>query len=116
MVENGDGGVEMNSTCKAFPSINMELTGKRIVELRKLRGLKVIDLQNYFGFEYPQAIYKWQHGESLPSVDNLLGLAVLLQVRIEDILVVNGQESPLIFLLFFFMLRVLRPDGRSGSR
>jgi hypothetical protein len=29
------------------------------------------DLQEFFGFERAAAIYKWQRGKSLPSVDNL---------------------------------------------
>lgn len=72
---------------KHFPTINLEATGKHIAELRKARGLSVKDLQNYFGFEAPQAIYKWQNGSTLPSVDNLLALSTLLEVPMESILV-----------------------------
>ena len=43
-------------------------------------------------FEYPQAIYKWQHGECLPSVDNLLALARVLRVPMEDLLVYDDRE------------------------
>ena len=74
-----------------FPTIDLILTGKRIEETRRSRGLSVRDIQNYFGFEYPQAIYKWQHGESLPTVDNLVALCYLFQVRIEDLLVIKDQ-------------------------
>ena len=49
--------------------------------------------QAYFGFEYPQAIYKWQHGECLPTVDNLLALARLLRVPMEDLLVYDEPEG-----------------------
>ncbi|MBR7173351.1 MAG: helix-turn-helix transcriptional regulator, partial [Clostridia bacterium] len=59
------------------------------------------DLQTYFGFEYPQAIYKWQHGECLPTVDNLLALARLLQVSMEDLLVYDDQGVVPFFRLFF---------------
>ncbi|MBP5231040.1 MAG: helix-turn-helix transcriptional regulator [Clostridia bacterium] len=51
------------------------------------RGLSVRDVQAYFGFEEPRAIYKWQKGETLPSVDNLYALGHLLEVTIEEILV-----------------------------
>ena len=77
----------------AFPTINLPKTGKNIEALRKAKGLSVKDLQNYFGFEYPQAIYKWQHGECLPTVDNLLALSRLLKVRMEDLLVINDREA-----------------------
>ena len=77
-----------------FPVINLADTGRSIERCRKAAGLSVRDVQAYFGFEYPQAIYKWQHGECLPSVDNLLALAKLLRVRMEDLLVYEDQEVP----------------------
>ena len=72
---------------KMFPVIDLEATGENITRLRKDRGLTVRDLQNWFGFEEPQAIYKWQNGTALPTVDNLIVLAALLHVRIDDILI-----------------------------
>ena len=48
------------------------------------------DLQDVFGFSTPQAIYKWQHGTAMPTIDNLVVLAALLQVTIDDILVVDA--------------------------
>ena len=70
-----------------FPVIDMEATGQNIIRLRKARGLTVRDLQAYFGFEEPQAIYKWQRGKSLPTVDNLYALGALLDVPMDEILV-----------------------------
>ena len=70
-----------------FPTINLSATGMNIQRLRKSRGLSVKDLQEFFGFEAPQAIYKWQSGASLPSVDNLLALSQILEVPMERILV-----------------------------
>ncbi len=70
-----------------FPVIDMAATGENILRLRKRRGLTVRDVQTFFGFEEPQAVYKWQSGKSLPTVDNLLALSVLLEVRMDDILV-----------------------------
>ena len=72
-----------------LPTIDMIQTGHNIVALRKKAGLSVHDIQQAFGFNSPQAIYKWQNGTTLPSVDNLIVLAELLEVRIDDILVVN---------------------------
>ena len=70
-----------------FPVIDLAATGKNIIRLRTERGLTVRDLQAYFGFEEPQAIYKWQKGKSLPTVDNLYALGALLDVSMEEILV-----------------------------
>ena len=73
-----------------FPTVNLVQTGANIVRLRKAAGLTVHDLQMAFGFNSPQAIYKWQNGTALPTVDNLIGLAALLKVHIDDILIVNS--------------------------
>lgn len=73
----------------AMPTIDMVETGKNIERLRKLAGISVRDLQNVFGFGTPQAIYKWQHGTAMPTIDNLVVLADVLQVRIDGILVVD---------------------------
>ena len=78
---------------KAFPVINMAATGINIQRFRKEKGLTVTDLQNYFGFDAPQAIYKWQRGETLPSTDNLLALGFILEVPIESILVFQTIEQ-----------------------
>ena len=72
-----------------IPTIDMVKTGQNIIRLRKEKGLSVKDLQTAFGFETPQAIYKWQHGTALPSVDNLVILAALLEVSVDEILVVS---------------------------
>ena len=71
----------------SIPTIDLALTGANIVNLRKAAGLSVHDLQMVFGFNSPQAIYKWQNGTALPTVDNLIVLAALLHVHIDDILV-----------------------------
>ncbi len=70
-----------------FPVIDLVATGENIVRLRKARNLSVADLQEFFGFEAPQAIYKWQRGQSLPSTDNLLALGQLFGVPMEEILI-----------------------------
>lgn len=70
-------------------TIDMVKTGQNIIQLRKEKGLSVKDIQDIFGFSTPQAIYKWQQGTALPSVDNLVILAVIFQVQVDDILVLN---------------------------
>ena len=72
-----------------LPVIDMARTGQNIVRLRKQAGLSVRDLQDIFGFATPQAIYKWQQGVALPTIDNLVVLAAVLQVRLDDILVTD---------------------------
>jgi len=72
-----------------FPTINLVATGQNIVRLRKAAGLSVKDLQDIFGFATPQAIYKWQKGTAMPTIDNLMVLAMVFQVKMDDIIVVD---------------------------
>ena len=74
-----------------FPTIDMIKTGENIRKLRMQAGLKVKDLQEVFGFSTPQAIYKWQHGSAMPTVDNLVVLASVFQVKLDDILVLENH-------------------------
>ena len=70
-----------------IPTVDLVKTGQNITRLRKAAGLSVRDLQVIFGFNSPQAIYKWQSGAALPTVDNLIILSAALGVTIDDILV-----------------------------
>ncbi len=72
-----------------MPTINITATGNNITRMRKAAGLAVRDLQNMFGFATPQAIYKWQNGAALPTVDNLVVLAAIFGCKIDDILVID---------------------------
>lgn len=76
-----------------FPVIDPVATGANIARLRQERGLTVRDLQHFFGFEEPQAIYKWQRGQSLPSIDNLYALSELFHISMNDILVPSSYTN-----------------------
>lgn len=76
-----------------IPTIDMIKTGQNIVRLRKAAGLSVKDLQDIFGFTTPQAIYKWQHGTTMPTLDNLVVLASALNVHVDDILVLKTEND-----------------------
>lgn len=70
-----------------IPVIDMVRTGQNITDLREKNGLSVKDLQDIFGFATPQAIYKWQNGKAMPTIDNLALLARVFNVKMEDIIV-----------------------------
>ena len=72
-----------------LPTIDMVKTGENIRILRENAGLTVKDLQEIFGFATPQAIYKWQHGVAMPTIDNLVVLATVLDVTLDQIVVVD---------------------------
>jgi len=72
--------------CK-IPVIDLSATGQNIARLRIEAGMLVKDLQDIFGFANPQAIYKWQNGLCLPTLDNLVILAAALGVGLDEIVV-----------------------------
>ena len=72
-----------------YPTVDLVKTGENITRLMKLNNIKVTDLQDIFGFEYPQALYKWKRGECLPTVDNLIVLAAVFKTTVDKIIVTN---------------------------
>ena len=75
-----------------IPVINLPMTGAKINLLRKKANISVKEIQEVFGFESPQAIYKWIHGRNLPTVDNLIILAEIFNVTVDDILSIDYRE------------------------
>ena len=71
------------------PCINVAATGQNIDRMRIAAGFSVKDMQAVFGFATPQAIYKWIHGTSMPTIDNLIILAAIFDVTMDDIVVVD---------------------------
>lgn len=72
-----------------MPTVNMAATGTNIKTLIKAHGLKITEIQNVCGFNTPQSIFKWMRGEALPSLDNLVILAHILNVTIDEIIITN---------------------------
>lgn len=77
---------------KRGKEIDAVATGKRIKELRKQKGLRVVDISDHMGFFEPQAVYKWQRGECLPTLQNIFCLSQLFETTIDDIVRCAGQE------------------------
>ena len=70
-----------------IPVIDMTATGQNIIRLRKQAGVSVRMIQDALGFSTPQAVYKWQNGTAMPTIDNLVALAAILNVTIDKIIV-----------------------------
>lgn len=76
-----------------LPAIDLKKTGQNITRMRKEVGISVRELQVMFGFTSPQAIYNWQNGVSLPSVDNFIVLAAILGATIDEIIAIEGIDE-----------------------
>ena len=76
--------VDMN-----VPVIDIEATSCRIREARCRTGLSVDEVRQVFGMTNPQSIYKWEEGRCLPTVDNIVILAKLYGVKVDDLIAVR---------------------------
>lgn len=72
-----------------IPCVNVPATGANINRLRMEAGLSVKDIQEICGFSTPQAVYKWIHGACMPTIDNIVILAAVFRVAMDEIIVVN---------------------------
>ena len=70
-----------------IPKIDTSATGQNIRIIMANRRKTVKDVQRAMGLASVQAVYKWLYGQSLPTIDNLVALASLLDVKIDDIVV-----------------------------
>ena len=78
------------------PVVDPIATGAKIKSLRNERGFSVRDIQDVFGFEYPQAVYSWEKGKNMPTIDNLLVLSRLFETSMEDIIVSREVEMKIL--------------------
>lgn len=85
--------ISINSIKK--PVLDMQGTGAKIKSLRKFNNISVSALQEVFGMQNPQAIYNWEAGKNMPSIDNLLVLAQIFDVTVESLIATNFVEIEL---------------------
>ncbi len=76
-----------------YPTLDPEKIGRRIRKLRKQKHIKIREISEYMGFGSDQAVYKWQQGVSLPTVDNLFALSKLLDTTVDYILQGEQEED-----------------------
>ena len=67
-------------------TIDMKGTGNKIRDMRKKSGMTIKQIQDACGIS-AAAGCKWQNGQALPSIDNLLILSVLWNVKMDDLVV-----------------------------
>lgn len=83
----------------AYRSIDPVATGRRLKSLREIFHVKVSEIQTYMEFNSPNAIYRWERGETIPSHDSLCNLHDFYEehrnytVHLEDIFVRYGEEK-----------------------
>ena len=69
-----------------YPVIDVKATGENILRRRIEKGYTVPEVQQYLGFATVQAIYHWQRGQNLPSLENMYALSVLLDTTVNALI------------------------------
>lgn len=67
-------------------AIDMEQTGKNIEKMMKVNGMCPRDMQEAFGFGTVNTIYTWMRGKKMPNIDNMVQMADMFGIRIDDII------------------------------
>lgn len=68
--------------------IDMKKTGDNINRYRVDRGFTVLDLAEKLHVTRA-AVYKWIYGNNMPTVDNFVELAQLLDTTIDNLIIVE---------------------------
>lgn len=97
-----------------YPVIDMKLTGRRIKEVCRARGISVKSVQEYMNFSSVQSVYDWFHGKSLPSLDNFYALSRLLGMPMEDLIREPASEVP-VEMNWLFYRAVLVEKKRNAA-
>ena len=74
------------------PVLDLDATGVKIKTLMKQRGISPRQMQHILNFPYVQTIYNWFAGKNMPTIDNLVVLAQVLGVAMDDIIVTRMVE------------------------
>lgn len=74
------------------PIIDVAATAANIKACRIRAGYSVREIQNIFNFSSPEAIYSWESQKYLPSIDNMIVIAAIYGVKIDELIVTSTVE------------------------
>lgn len=70
-------------------AIDMEQTGKNIENFMEKNNMTPRDMQSAFGFGTVNTIYTWIRGKKIPNIDNMVQIADMFGIKIDDIIAVK---------------------------
>lgn len=74
-------------------TIDMAATGRRIHSCREKLNLRVVDVAEAIGLGSLMSVYKWEYGQTLPTLDNLIMLADVLKCKPMDLIVIKEETD-----------------------
>ena len=75
------------------PVLDLAATGTKIKTVMKDKGITARELQIIMDFPYVQTIYNWFAGKNMPTIDNLVVLAKILAVPMDDLVITSLVET-----------------------
>lgn len=72
-----------------LPYINIEKTGKNLRKLMFESGLTARIVKETLGLTSKGPVYKWMNGKGMPNMDNLVALAYMMDITVDDIIVTD---------------------------
>ncbi len=70
----------------------MVATAAKLKSCRIKSGLSVKQVQSVFNFSSPNAIYNWESGKDIPSIDNLVVVSAIYGVELDELIVTRTVE------------------------
>lgn len=74
-------------------TIDMAATGRRIHARREKMNLRVAEVAEAIGLGSLMSVYKWEYGQTLPTLDNLILLADVLKCKPMDLIVIKEERD-----------------------
>ena len=74
------------------PVLDVEATGRKLRTVMNARGITPRQLQTILDFPYVQTVYNWIAGKNMPTIDNLVVVASILGVSMDDLVVTRMIE------------------------
>ena len=75
------------------PVLDLAATGAKIKTVMKDKGITARELQLIMDFPYVQTIYNWFAGKNMPTIDNLVVLAKILAIPMDELVVTSLVET-----------------------
>lgn len=89
-----------------YPVLNTREVAANLKRMRKERSITVMQVAEFMGFTSPQAVYKWERGDCMPTLDNIFALSRLFDTTIDILITARREEdesSPLPLFLRAFL-------------
>lgn len=74
-------------------TINLKATGENLKKLRIEHGYTIKSLGEHLGINTVRAVYKWEVGLNLPTLDHLVVLEELYGLKSIDELIITSKNN-----------------------